>query len=349
MSKPWQMYQQEVADFFRSLGFITEIERHVTGTRAIHEIDIHATRETIGVTVTWIVECKLWNTAIPKEKVLVLSQIAADVGADRAFLLSESGFQSGALRASEKTNVTLTSLQDLREHARAEIHQRELNLLSQKAHALQAQLHDVFILDDNSPGPPAGANRDAVIDLLSRVFEIKAIALPRALADEFPIALSTLGKSFRDSEAFVSGIALELDEIATALSTTKREIAEALTQARSKAAVLFATVNTFLDTCETTLFGSDTDVRQDALQLVPTYMKRVGAEADELRRLLSGRARRELSSVMRALIDGPYVLVTEEQSDKTRWGQRRRDVESALGSLAAIVQGQNGEVSSPEI
>lgn len=63
-----------------------------------------------GVGVTWVIECKLWKTAIPKEKVLTLAQVASDVGADRAFLLSESGFQAGAIRAAQNTNITLTSM-----------------------------------------------------------------------------------------------------------------------------------------------------------------------------------------------------------------------------------------------
>lgn len=42
-----------------------------------------------------VVENKLWGSPISKEKVLTLQQIANNVGADRSFLLSESGFQAG--------------------------------------------------------------------------------------------------------------------------------------------------------------------------------------------------------------------------------------------------------------
>lgn len=55
---------------------------------------------------------------MPKEKVLALQAIASDVGSDRAFLLSESGFQAGAIRCTQFTNITLTSLNDLREQTR---------------------------------------------------------------------------------------------------------------------------------------------------------------------------------------------------------------------------------------
>ena len=46
---------------------------------------------------------------------MALSSIANDIGADRAFLLSEKGFQSGAIRAAAKSNLDLTSLADLTE------------------------------------------------------------------------------------------------------------------------------------------------------------------------------------------------------------------------------------------
>jgi hypothetical protein len=46
-------------------------------------------------------------------------EVAADVGADRAFLLSESGFQRGAREAASSRPVTLASLAELRAAAEA--------------------------------------------------------------------------------------------------------------------------------------------------------------------------------------------------------------------------------------
>lgn len=41
----------------------------------------------------------------------------------KGFLLSEVGFQSGALRVSENTNITLTSIADLKESAQQSVQQ----------------------------------------------------------------------------------------------------------------------------------------------------------------------------------------------------------------------------------
>jgi len=58
---------------------------------------------------------------MPKEKIEIVKSIASELGVDRAFVLSEKGFQSGAITAAKKTNLTLSSLEDLRENAQREI------------------------------------------------------------------------------------------------------------------------------------------------------------------------------------------------------------------------------------
>jgi hypothetical protein len=109
----WRNYQQQAAEFFRSLGLTATIEKAISGTRGIHNIDVYVEDNVMGITFGWIVECKDWKTNVPKEKVAALTAILQDVGADRGFLLSEIGFQSGALRMAEKSNLMLTIIADL--------------------------------------------------------------------------------------------------------------------------------------------------------------------------------------------------------------------------------------------
>jgi hypothetical protein len=47
------------------------------------------------------------------EKVITLAAIVQNIGADRSFLLYELGFESGAIRASRTSNITLTRIADL--------------------------------------------------------------------------------------------------------------------------------------------------------------------------------------------------------------------------------------------
>ncbi|MDR6426716.1 hypothetical protein J2738_002854 [Variovorax paradoxus] len=109
----WSSYQKQAAQFFTSIGLDAEIEFELQGARGTHVIDVFATGNYGGIPFKWVVECKAWKSNIPKEKVMALAAIVQDVGADRGFLLSEVGFQSGALRAARSSNITLTSLEDL--------------------------------------------------------------------------------------------------------------------------------------------------------------------------------------------------------------------------------------------
>jgi hypothetical protein len=112
-SRNWRVYETEARSFFQSLGLVAEVAATVEGARAKHEVDVLVHGSIHGIPFKWVVECKSWKTSVPKEKVLALYSIIQDIGADRGFLLSESGFQSGAIRAAESSNVTLTSLADL--------------------------------------------------------------------------------------------------------------------------------------------------------------------------------------------------------------------------------------------
>jgi hypothetical protein len=109
----WSEYQTKAADFFVSLGLKAEVECKVAGARGVHVVDVYVSGKYGGIAFNWVVECKAWKTNIPKEKVMALSGIVQDVGADRGFLLSETGFQSGALLAARSSNITLSSLEDL--------------------------------------------------------------------------------------------------------------------------------------------------------------------------------------------------------------------------------------------
>lgn len=111
----WQEYQQQSASLFRTLGLIAKVEFKVEGARGIHVIDVFAEGSFHGIEFKWAIECKAWKSNVPKEKVMAFASIVQDIGADRGFLLSEKGFQSGAIRSAQRTNITLTSLADLAE------------------------------------------------------------------------------------------------------------------------------------------------------------------------------------------------------------------------------------------
>ena len=117
----WKNYQEEVAEFFRSIGLEAETDVSLQGVRTKHDIDVLVKSIHAGFEIVWIVECKHWTSKVSKLHVLALREIVNDLGADRGILLAEQGFQSGALEAAGLTNVHVTSLSELRNTASNEI------------------------------------------------------------------------------------------------------------------------------------------------------------------------------------------------------------------------------------
>lgn len=104
----------------------------VEGVRNHHDIDVLVTFRHSGLDLTWIVECKHWQSRVSKLHVLALRQIVEDVGADRGILLAESGFQSGAISATRKSNVYLTNMTELQATAADTLDQQRLLALPER-------------------------------------------------------------------------------------------------------------------------------------------------------------------------------------------------------------------------
>jgi len=124
--KAWKKYQEDAAEYFRSIGLNASTDVTIKGARTQHDVDVLVVSHYVGFDITWIVECKYWKYPINKLHVLGLREIVAEVGADRGILLSESGFQSGAIEAANLTNIQLTSLADMRGNASHSIYAMRL-------------------------------------------------------------------------------------------------------------------------------------------------------------------------------------------------------------------------------
>ena len=131
--EPWKQYQEDVAEFFRSIGLSASTDVTVKGARTKHDVDILVVSQHVGYEVTWVVECKYWKRPVNKLHVLGLREIVADIGADRGILLSESGFQSGAIEAANLTNIKVASLSEFKSNASENIYAMRLRDLFDRA------------------------------------------------------------------------------------------------------------------------------------------------------------------------------------------------------------------------
>jgi hypothetical protein len=88
------------------------------GVRTQHDIDVLVVTKFLGADIKWVVEAKYWKSNVPKEKVLALRSIVDEVGADKGFLISAKGFQTGAVEAALKTNIQLVTFDELKERTK---------------------------------------------------------------------------------------------------------------------------------------------------------------------------------------------------------------------------------------
>ncbi len=111
----WYIFQEEIKEYFESLGTYAKTNVRISGARGDHDIDVLVKTKFFGKEITWVIEAKKWKYNVSKEKVLALLTIVQDIGADRGFIISEKGYQKGALKCAENTNISLSNFSDLQE------------------------------------------------------------------------------------------------------------------------------------------------------------------------------------------------------------------------------------------
>lgn len=139
----WSDYQEEVAEFFRSIGLQADTNVTLKGVRTSHDIDVVVRSSHVGFDLLWLVECKLWKTAVSKLHVLALREIVSDLGADRGILMAENGFQSGAQDAAWLTNVQLASLATLTLTASDALGRAQLRVIQERSEKCRERYWDL--------------------------------------------------------------------------------------------------------------------------------------------------------------------------------------------------------------
>jgi len=191
--KDWQLYQTESANLFLELGCEVIVDHKINGARGVHRIDVWVNFKRFGLNTNWIIECKYWNTSIPKEKVMALKSIVDDIGVERGILISKKGFQSGALKSAIKTNIILTSLDDLRISAKDDLNNSLLETCKVKIIQLKRQFNKLTpVIKRNShsitAAPLPGIEFRVVLENLGKLSFLES-GFEQVYLNEFPIPI----------------------------------------------------------------------------------------------------------------------------------------------------------------
>jgi hypothetical protein len=203
----WQEYQVEVAEFLCDVGFAAEVDKTMSGARGIHDIDVVATYEKSGLSLTWIVECKRHQRRIDKADVLAFVSIVQDLGVDRGLFVADSGFQSGAIASAMNTNITLTTLPDLRANANHELLERLLVKADQITAELSDRMHSIgvrtvepsdrFTLRTHSY---VQVDEIDLIDLIGRISVLRS-ALDKGRLGRWPVSVISVESDARETKS----------------------------------------------------------------------------------------------------------------------------------------------------
>jgi restriction system protein len=232
----WREHQVEVAEFFRGLGLEARTDERLQGARAWHDIDVVVRGQRVGLQRLWLVECKHWSHPVGKVHVAALAEIVRDVGADRGLLLSESGFRAGAIRLAERSQVTLTSLEELHERSTGELLLLTLARFRRRLTLLAARLAPLTHAGRHSAGssgvrPRPGFDMDAVLRLHAALGTAEN-GLQQADANDWP---ALYGWDFgrdkllvaNDPQQLWAGLTTALDEAERLLLTQEHALAAA--------------------------------------------------------------------------------------------------------------------------
>ncbi|MCK4125764.1 restriction endonuclease [Ralstonia nicotianae] len=134
----WRDLQNLVGQLFEEIGCEVQIGQKVNLVRGgTKEIDVRVVDPVTVPPSCYLCECKHWKALVDQETVHAFRTVMDDQGAHRGFIISSSGFQSGARRAVKNTNTNLFTFDELQatffERWRLSMAQRHMPLADQLA------------------------------------------------------------------------------------------------------------------------------------------------------------------------------------------------------------------------
>ncbi len=114
----WKDLQNKVAQIYLDMGFDVEVEKSIETVRGLVNVDVYAEIGKKAPKDIKIVECKYWNSRVPKTIVHAFRTVIADFGANAGYIVSKKGFQKGAYAAAYKSNVYLMTFNEFQDHYR---------------------------------------------------------------------------------------------------------------------------------------------------------------------------------------------------------------------------------------
>lgn len=112
----WRDLQNKVCLLLSQSGFDAETEKVVSTPRGEVEIDVFAIDPKSIDKITYVVECKNWCAPVNQSVIHAFTTVMNETGSNIGYVISKAGFQNGAVKYSDHTNIKLFSFIELQNH-----------------------------------------------------------------------------------------------------------------------------------------------------------------------------------------------------------------------------------------
>jgi hypothetical protein len=285
----------------------------------------------------WICECKYWEASIPKEKVLTLYEVIKDLGADRGFLFSESGFQSGAIRCSKNTNITLTSLDEIQELIQSDLQEYRLINFLKRIENLRKKLKISWIDDLGNPILNYANDIDKCL-LIEGTLMYATLQIQKAINKDFPIYLTRYSMEniqCKDIEELNTVLNQELEILEPSVEEINIHTKEKVVESKDLVDLFAKSINGLLKSAENQLFDLNVNIDEQLIETL-SFMKAVGKTADDLKKISTGTLASEVYKIMRLLLEFIYPHLTKIEMNRNEWNDSKNLIITQLNVLTKI-------------
>jgi hypothetical protein len=111
----WEELEDLIQAILAECGMKATRQVTIKLPRGSVDVDVLAEETVDGITSITVCECKNWKARIPKEIVHSFRTVMLETGANKGYIISREGFQSGAIEAAEATNINLVTFEQFQE------------------------------------------------------------------------------------------------------------------------------------------------------------------------------------------------------------------------------------------
>src|SRR3984893_10779885 len=111
----WKDLEKRVCQILSECGCRTKRGKQLRLPRGKVKVDVYAEDVTRQPHMVIVCECKHWKSGVPQTTVHSFRTVVNETGAHVGFIISCSGFQSGAVKAAKSTNIELVTWEQFQE------------------------------------------------------------------------------------------------------------------------------------------------------------------------------------------------------------------------------------------